>query len=590
MDSCSFDNYDYRMQSLAQRYGFNLIFFFLLIGLNVTAGPGESTKSVAERMEYAHSIKMKAVEQNDSSLLAESHYLYGKAFAVTGDYITSQRYFLNSLLIQQALKDSARIARLYVRLSGNEVREKHYQDAMRYARTALEISKRIGVNVGMGGASIALNALGAIHEQLWEIDSVKNAAHYDSAYQRYREIEHLMIGEKNRTGIADANWHLGRLLYKKGDRRCFAYLEQALVVFEDEKMYSDCIYIQIGRAMASLRFGQLPLAFKRMKAAQHLYEDSQLQEIPTLLAMYQGFIDYYRAIDSPDSTIVYMERLHQVQLSLASLDRKTILEWLHREHFMQTQEKEMDQNKRLIALQATNLLLQKKLVLFLCLVSILAIVTGIFFFFLNKRNRRTSQLNAQLVQEQSHRIRNNLQAVSGLLQLQSRSITDPAAQNAIADSKLRVQAIALLQKRLYDESLGPEVNLNTYLTELTDQVLTVFGFSQIHKTVEIDNTSISPEKALPIALILNELITNACKYAFADHPAPRLVLVCKRVNNHLSLIVSDNGPGFVPISGQSPKSFGLQLIHMQVRQLYAHCIFEISENGKGTKFSMDFTV
>ncbi len=579
------DNRSRPIRTLARRRRLTVLFLCLFAVHGAFSGPGESTKPVAERMAYARSTKEKALALNDSSLLAEGHYLYGKAFAFAGDYITSQRYFLNSLRIQEALGDSDRIARLYVRLSENERGQGHYGDAMQYARTALAISKRINATLGI---TIALQAIGSIHEYFWETDNVKNTASYDTAYECYREVERLMLQENNRTGIADASQLLGGLLSKKKDLRCFEYLQKALTVFADENMYGDQIRTKIDLASAHLRFGQLPMALKQLKAAQQLYEETQLREIPLRLALYQGYSQYYRAIGAPDSTLVYRERLHEIQLAQANSDQKTILEWLRKEHEMQQREKEMEQHKQQVVLQASNLQLQQKFILFLCLLVILTIVAGAFFFILNRRNRRTSQLNAQLVQEQGHRIKNNLQAVSALLQLQSRNLTDPAARSAMLDSKLRVQSIALLQRRLYDERLGPEVNLSEYLSELTDQILAACGYPHLDKTVVIDNTSLNPERALPIALILNELITNACKYAFADHPAPRLTVSCSRTNKRLLLTVSDNGPGFEPSKDRPPASFGLQLIHMQAEQLYARYTFERVETG--TKFRMELTV
>lgn len=544
------------------------------------------TKSVNERMEYAQEVLDSAIIAKDSSVLAEAYYLYGKAFHFAGDYLRSQRYYIRSLRIQEALKDSTKIPRLYVRLSENEGDHKHYEEARKYAQKALMITEK---KWSIHTIITVYKAMGKTHELIWEQDKLKNTINYDSAFYYYQSLSDFANIENSELTYAMSCNYLGKLLYKNGDKSCLIYLDKAQVILNKLELYGSKIDVDILIALANIKFGDLKSAKENLEKVTILYKESGLNEIPSLISLNEAYIAYYRKIGNADSTIAYMDRAFQIQLSQSASDKKSILEWIIRENEMEEEAVKYEQSKDLIALQSKNLLLQKRLVIFLCIIVILSIVSGIVFFKLYRKYQHASQLNSQLLKEQNHRIKNNLQSVSALLQLQSRNLSDPTAKSVILDSKLRVNAIALIQSKLFEEELGAKINLNIYLTELINHILTAFGYAGISKSIEIENISVNTEYVLPIALILNELITNSCKYAFPNNENPQLSVKCNRKGNRLYFIVEDNGTGF-KTHGQSRKSFGLELIQMQAEQLYAHYTFENDETKKGVRFNMDFHV
>src|SRR5690606_28304339 len=114
----------------------------------------------------------KALSDQDSSMLAEAYYLYGKAFSFAGQYTSSQRYFLHSLQIQDVLRDTLNIVRLYVRLCENEHSQGHHSIASQYAVKALELSQK---TTSSQMKQTGYNAMGQTHENLWEEDPIKNA-------------------------------------------------------------------------------------------------------------------------------------------------------------------------------------------------------------------------------------------------------------------------------------------------------------------------------------------------------------------------------------------------------------------------------
>lgn len=193
---------------------------------------------------------------------------------------------------------------------------------------------------------------------------------------------------------------------------------------------------------------------------------------------------------------------------------------------------------------------------------------------LNQKNAeiaRRDQDKEVLLREMHHRVKNNLQVVSSLLSLQARQLSDPGASAAIRDSRSRVEAMALLHQKLYQHEELRHVALRDYVRLLVDTILHTYGFdSQKAAEVHVADQLVDVDVALPLGLLLNELLTNACKYALPDHPTPRLnVELSALPTGALLLRVADNGPGLPGAASGQPaaQSFGRRLMGLLAQQL-----------------------
>jgi two-component sensor histidine kinase len=207
-----------------------------------------------------------------------------------------------------------------------------------------------------------------------------------------------------------------------------------------------------------------------------------------------------------------------------------------------------------------------------------------------------------LLKEQNHRVKNNMQIVSSLLNLQSRRLTDETAKRAIEESRLRVQSMAILHRRLYDGDELAEVKLADFLEEVATNSLRAFGYGNIVTQFAIDEVSLVADKAISLGLIVNELVTNACKYAFGYVNEPLLMIRCQKQDHAVLLTVADNGPGLSdwreadshkgPVEIVRKKSFGMTLIQAQVAQLDGTYSFQtgLDDSLTGTVFRLEFTI
>ncbi len=187
---------------------------------------------------------------------------------------------------------------------------------------------------------------------------------------------------------------------------------------------------------------------------------------------------------------------------------------------------------------------------------------------------QSSQLRT-LMRELHHRVKNNLAIVSSLLALQSYRLTDDGAARAVREGQRRVEAMALIHQRLYRTDTVTRIDMADYITDLAESLMRAYGYGpdsfDLHLTVEQHDMDV--DVAIPLGLILNELLTNAFKYAYT-RPAighrPSLH-VALRQQDGLTLEVQDNGPGVNLTHWQTPDldtdSFGRQLIWSLTEQV-----------------------
>ncbi|UYQ93173.1 sensor histidine kinase [Chitinophaga horti] len=174
-----------------------------------------------------------------------------------------------------------------------------------------------------------------------------------------------------------------------------------------------------------------------------------------------------------------------------------------------------------------------------------------------------------LLKELNHRVKNNLQVVSSLLSLQGSRLEDDAAKQILLESKNRLVSLLLVHQRLYGDDHATDVPMHEYLPELVETVRYSYagGFPEDMMEYEVAPVSLHVEKAIPLALIANELITNSFKHAFAATPNPLLKVRFKPLEAQYMLEITDNGCGLPADVHAAGHTFGLRLVESLVRQL-----------------------
>ncbi|MBT4288021.1 MAG: transporter substrate-binding domain-containing protein [Deltaproteobacteria bacterium] len=196
-----------------------------------------------------------------------------------------------------------------------------------------------------------------------------------------------------------------------------------------------------------------------------------------------------------------------------------------------------------------------------------------------------------LLQEVHHRVKNNMQVITSLLQLQSNNIENNQIKEALKGSQSRVYAMSAVHEMLHGSENLSEIDLKSYLSKITTSIYQTY--SADHKKVKlnsnVENIPINLNQAYPLGLIINELISNSLKYAFPDDREGEIKVSIKKQDKELKLIIMDDGVG-VPenFDWKNSKSLGLKLICTLVENQLDGSIDMESKNG--TKFAIKFNI
>ena len=192
-----------------------------------------------------------------------------------------------------------------------------------------------------------------------------------------------------------------------------------------------------------------------------------------------------------------------------------------------------------------------------------------------------------LLREIHHRVKNNMQIISSLLNLQSSYFHDNAAVDVFRESQNRIRSMALIHEKLYQTGNLAAVKLKDYVQDLATHLMNSYNLDprNVKLSSDIDNVSLGIDTAISVGLIVNELLSNAFKYAFPNGTSGEIKILYKPDNeNNSTLIIKDNGIGFPEnINFKQTESLGLQLVNTLVDQLEGK--IELYKKG-GTEFKI----
>lgn len=210
---------------------------------------------------------------------------------------------------------------------------------------------------------------------------------------------------------------------------------------------------------------------------------------------------------------------------------------------------------------------------------------------LETKNKEIAKQNAErelLLKEIHHRVKNNLQIISSLLSMQTRSLQDIKAKDAMKESQSRVKTMALIHEKLYQYDNLSKINMKEYMQQLSDFLTQTYrSEKKIHVNIDAEDINLDMDMAIPLGLITNELLSNSLKYAFQDKEGGEIFITFTEPEPGIyKLLVRDSGKGLDDdLDIENTKSLGLKLVRTLTRQLNGH--LKISSNP-GATFEIDF--
>jgi two-component sensor histidine kinase len=400
------------------------------------------------------------------------------------------------------------------------------------------------------------------------IGSLDSAVYYA---ERRLQVAKMM---NNPLDIGDAYGFLSGLWkLKNNPHKSSEYRQKALEVYTKAKLMNNIMGLYMGIGEDWLKQNKPSLAKPWLDKASALSGSVSDHTLDELLMNVYGL--YYEQTEQWDKAFRYQKKNLELKTQEFDTQLSQAIQNL-------TLFDEYEKKKAQFALQQKEMALQNKLAAVVFILFLGAGIAGVLFYWLFVKYKKISKENAALVEEQTHRTKNNLQSVSALLNLQRHQLSDPVAVKTMEESLLRIEAMLLAHHKLYQGNTLVEIQLIKYLPDLIKSVLRSYHLESIPITYHLQDIWLHTDQAIPLALIVNELTTNACKYAFQTHSTPALSVDCSLQEGIVSLVFADNGPGFV--SNSQSASFGLQLIHIMTTKLKAEskfntvggCCFEIN--------------
>ena len=195
-----------------------------------------------------------------------------------------------------------------------------------------------------------------------------------------------------------------------------------------------------------------------------------------------------------------------------------------------------------------------------------------------------------LIKEVHHRVKNNMQIISSLLNLQSMGIEDPRVRQPIQDAVSRIHSMALIHEKIYKADNFTRINMAAYITDLAGEILELYSgkSDEIRVSTHLETVHLSVDQAVPCGILINELLTNSIKHGCGDSSGNRIDVGLACAGGTVTLTIADSGPGMDRdlLANGSRKTLGLQIIDALAQQLNATIDCSVDA---GTRFTIRFT-
>ena len=478
----------------------------------------------------------------DKLLISKSYNNIGLVYRARKDYSNAVSYYLRSLAIKKQLSDTAGQLNSLMNIGSAYQYQKKYDSALLYGQQTLSFSKLINkpkdeanslANLGL--AFVGLQQWGQAEKHLNDaLLKASSNGYKETLYGVYEGLGNVMLYKKDYPGAIE--WFNKGVLLASENKR-----QEMLANFYSN--LSECYE----------KKGDYNLAYNFLKNSEairdSLLNDENLRQLNEMNAIYET--------SKKEETIDVLSK---------------------------------EGKKKEVALIRSN----RERNYFIIAAILFSALAGVAFYAYRNNKKKKELLNKQnliietslkeketLLREIHHRVKNNLQIISGLLNLQSRQIENPEAQEAVREGRNRVKSMALIHQKLYQQDNLTGVSMKEYLNDLVSSIQQTFKNSEttIKADIKCDHLNMDVDTAIPLGLIINELITNCYKYAFTGMNNGLIIIRLEEEQKKLALEVRDNGVGLPKDFDMiTIKSFGMKLIHSLAAKLEA-TVEATSDNG-----------
>lgn len=524
------------------------------VKLIVLTAIGINETNAVEAMDYANKLLLLATKLNRPEKMGEAYEEIGIRHHSLGDPVKSTEALLQALAIYERLNMPIKEIAVRSQLASNQVLDGQYREASDNFRWVVLHYHHQKDTIRAAYTMINLG-------EAWRL-----AGQLDSAEWYFRKS--LLMNTTNDaviTGYSSGN--IGMVYHARGKlEEAMEMLQKANDILRElGDLYSISVYtFELGTILVEM--GRLEEGRQLLLEAYEIAVREKLNE--QIRDFSEGLSAHYQSTADFKQALVYQQTYQQYKDSLINIDNVRKVAQLRSQYEVEKREAEI------MFLNTLNAKQRQTVLLLLTGTCILALLIGLLYrsnqlkkkanHLLSKRERE----KALLLRELNHRTKNNFQMISSLLNLQSSSLEDHPAAEAIRQGRYRVDCLALVHQKLYRENYS-YLELKPYLEELVERLVDSFN-PNVKAAIHIDAMQLKVDTAVPLALIINELLTNSLKYGKPQNGEEALIrLIVQKEASTLTMDISDNGPGIDREDMDKLDSFGMKLVHSLAYQLNA---------------------
>ncbi len=531
---------------------------------------------------FDHALEL-FTEKKDSLNMGRTLTNLGLSYRFNENYATASVKYFKALELKKKFGSRRDLAIAYQNLGVVFAIQREFERAEQYLKDAILIYKEIGDS-------------SKYYSGLMDLSSMfRDNGKYDKALKGLHESYQyrLRIGDKTPIGICVYNLALTSYLNKEYDES-ISFFNQAKSIFTELGSTRRLVGCHVRLARLYLDLNQYSASEKECEAGLELTTSSyQLQRLHGALSEIYFNTGRYKLAYThqakhnhiSDSTLRAANRVKMVEMQNKFDDEANKRE-IAELTFANGQIEQKAKNKDLL-----NYILWGAFIVIL--------VIALMYYRLFRIKQRTNDAlrdKNQIIQhsleekdvllrEIHHRVQNNLQFVSSLLNLQARQVDDQKTLDVLKGCKQRIQSMALIHQKLYQETSLNRINILNYTQNLVESLQSSYGIDSgsIRTELNIDKIHLDINSAISIGLILSELVTNCYKYAFTGKEKGLLSIGLHEQGDILVMNISDNGNGLPKdFDMDNVSSFGLKLVYSLAKKLKADVSIESKEGTSVT--------
>lgn len=538
---------------------------FQILSAIILIRVGYAQSDMEDRISYAKGVLNEGLQNNDSVKMAEGYYLLAKRMIDINNLEEAYRLFYLSLKINEKFEDHYKTGRIYMRLAEAELDQGNMKGARQVLNEAIYFFKKHNLQDALLEASMVT---GLSYSQFDFNENPYATINPDSALYYFRKREQKALSDKNSMALASARFQIGSVYRYLNDKRAIFYLESAVSIARNDSSLRPAIPYLNGLAEAYIFSGRLSKAKETLAEARNIIEKGPLQTPASVAKHYYTYANYYVATGDWKNAYISRDSASRYLLHLLKSDRAgNISRWRVQ---LETEKKDLELRLHKQEIENKQSLINQQQ-LFMGALLLFFVILVFLSYYLYKNYRKQAVLtrkNAVLAQEQNHRVKNNLQVISSMLNLQVDYLNDLKSRKVFSESQTRIDSMVLLHRQLYENDNVEFINIKDLLHDVANSVALTFGSSSVETELNMEVEQLKTDLATSVGLIINELLINSFKYAFHDRP-PKVAIRSLQHGARVEIIYQDFGTKDLSgiFSDPDKKGFGLNLVDMILFQI-----------------------